>query len=323
MQPKISSSPPLIIAHRGGADLWAENTLAAFENALNFTPHLDGIEIDVQCTKDGQVVIHHDLQLNPATTRLGGIYIKPPTPAIATLPYATLRQFDVGRVDLTSAYGKIRASQIPADGAHIPLLRELCALIVTKTDALRRANFHLIVELKTALGQDRADGARLVDAICTLLTDDDAVKECAAHMTFISFDWRCLAQLQNNLPSLNIGHLTPPFAITDPDAPLPPHSVGKRLRAASIAGAPWWHEYDWRKQEGDSHAAKVLQALRAAGGTKWFAHWQDLNTETLARAKAWRLMTAAWTVNDSAMMRTLRDGGIDALISDRPDLAAR
>ena len=37
---------PLNIAHRGGANLWPENTLEAFDNAINVG--VDGIECDIQ-----------------------------------------------------------------------------------------------------------------------------------------------------------------------------------------------------------------------------------------------------------------------------------
>lgn len=48
-------------AHRGlHNDIYPENSLAAFENALN---HGYGMELDVQLTKDGKCVIMHDFHL--------------------------------------------------------------------------------------------------------------------------------------------------------------------------------------------------------------------------------------------------------------------
>lgn len=47
-----------IIAHRGGAADCPENTLAAFKNAVELGA--DGVEFDVQLTKDGEVVVIHD-----------------------------------------------------------------------------------------------------------------------------------------------------------------------------------------------------------------------------------------------------------------------
>lgn len=47
-----------IIGHRGGAEGYPENTLAAFKKAVELGA--DGVEFDVQLTKDGEVVVIHD-----------------------------------------------------------------------------------------------------------------------------------------------------------------------------------------------------------------------------------------------------------------------
>ena len=49
---------PEIIAHRGATYLAPENTLTAFENAMDLGA--DGVEMDVQQTKDKGLIIHHD-----------------------------------------------------------------------------------------------------------------------------------------------------------------------------------------------------------------------------------------------------------------------
>jgi glycerophosphoryl diester phosphodiesterase len=54
-------SRPLVIAHRGASGERPENTLGAFERALEL--HADMIETDLHLTRDGVVVIHHDASL--------------------------------------------------------------------------------------------------------------------------------------------------------------------------------------------------------------------------------------------------------------------
>ena len=56
-------SRSLNIAHRGGAGLRPENTLAAFAHALDLG--VDGFELDVHVAKDGTVVVFHDDALKP------------------------------------------------------------------------------------------------------------------------------------------------------------------------------------------------------------------------------------------------------------------
>lgn len=54
----VTRSAPLLIGHRGARGTLPENTLAAFEAALN--AGLDGLEFDVQRSRDGALVIFHD-----------------------------------------------------------------------------------------------------------------------------------------------------------------------------------------------------------------------------------------------------------------------
>jgi len=61
------------IAHRGasGDGHAPENTLAAFKKAIEMG--VDGVECDVHCTKDGQVVVIHDHTLNRTTDIKGAV----------------------------------------------------------------------------------------------------------------------------------------------------------------------------------------------------------------------------------------------------------
>lgn len=69
--PFFASSRPLVFAHRGGAALAPENTLAAFENAVAL--RADGVELDVRASSDGRVVVHHDSTLDRTTTLHGPV----------------------------------------------------------------------------------------------------------------------------------------------------------------------------------------------------------------------------------------------------------
>ena len=77
-------TPTLNIAHRGGADLYPENTILAFENAQD-KHTVDMIETDVHLTADDQVVIFHDQSLERTTNGQG---------YIAEWTYSDLSQLD-------------------------------------------------------------------------------------------------------------------------------------------------------------------------------------------------------------------------------------
>ena len=62
---------PLAIAHRGGAAERPENTVAAFEHAVNLGYHC--IETDVRATRDRVAVVFHDEQLDRLTGVAGNI----------------------------------------------------------------------------------------------------------------------------------------------------------------------------------------------------------------------------------------------------------
>jgi glycerophosphoryl diester phosphodiesterase len=62
---------PLVIAHRGGAGLWPENTLYAFERAR--AAGTDVLEMDVRSTADGRLVVHHDETIERTTDGRGRV----------------------------------------------------------------------------------------------------------------------------------------------------------------------------------------------------------------------------------------------------------
>ncbi|MHA1167824.1 MAG: glycerophosphodiester phosphodiesterase [Candidatus Hodarchaeales archaeon] len=59
------------IAHRGGAGLCPENTLAAFRNASNPVYAVDMIEFDLQPTRDRKIIVMHDKTIDRTTNGEG------------------------------------------------------------------------------------------------------------------------------------------------------------------------------------------------------------------------------------------------------------
>ena len=74
-----------IIAHRGASHDAPENTLAAIR--LGWAQGADAVEIDVHCSKDGQVVVIHDATLH----KTAGVRRR-----VVALSVAELKTFDVG-----------------------------------------------------------------------------------------------------------------------------------------------------------------------------------------------------------------------------------
>lgn len=60
------------IAHRGGSGLYPQNTLYAFTRVIKETG-ADAIEMDVWASRDGHLVVHHDVQVSKTTNGQGRI----------------------------------------------------------------------------------------------------------------------------------------------------------------------------------------------------------------------------------------------------------
>ncbi len=62
---------PIAIAHRGGAATWPENTVTAFEGAIELGFRY--IETDLHVTRDGKIVCFHDETLSRTTDGVGRV----------------------------------------------------------------------------------------------------------------------------------------------------------------------------------------------------------------------------------------------------------
>lgn len=105
----------LVIAHRGGAGLWPENTLYAFERAS--ASGVDVIETDVRATKDGELVIFHDESVGRMTDGAG---------RVGALTLAELKSLDAAYRFSTDGG---RSFPLRGQGVTIPTLREVFAAL--------------------------------------------------------------------------------------------------------------------------------------------------------------------------------------------------
>lgn len=104
---------PIAFAHRGGAALWPENTLAAFEGAVALGYRY--IETDVHMTRDGKIVCFHDATLERTTDGRG---------RVADLDLAELSRLDAGyRFTRDGVTYPFRGQ-----GLRVPTLEEALAL---------------------------------------------------------------------------------------------------------------------------------------------------------------------------------------------------
>lgn len=85
MRPQPDLTCPINFAHRGACAVAPENTLRAFGRAIELGA--DGIELDVQLSADGILVVCHNFDVDQTSNGHG---------RIAALPLAELKQLDFG-----------------------------------------------------------------------------------------------------------------------------------------------------------------------------------------------------------------------------------
>lgn len=180
MQPQRESAPsatapalktPFIVAHRGGAALAPENTIAAFENALKIG--VDMVECDVHLSKDGELIVMHDSTVSRTTDGSG---------AIRDLTLAEIR-----KLNAAAKFPDKRWSP-----QAVPTLEEVLDLVRGKTG--------IQIEIKV-IGLERYSGIerKVVDAVNARGMTNDVI--------VISFDFPTIQEIKKIDPRIKTGAL--------------------------------------------------------------------------------------------------------------------
>jgi len=177
--------------HRGARGLLPENTLPAFQRALELG--VDTLELDCGVTRDGIVVVHHDRRLNPDVTRLDGRWIAAPGPTIRSLTFAELQRYDVGRLRPGSEYARRFPQQQPLDGTRIPRLSAVLQL---------KSRFNI----ETKISPDHTEETVGPEEFASLMTAE--IRKAGAKATIQSFDFRTLKAVEREAPEIPTVYLT-------------------------------------------------------------------------------------------------------------------
>lgn len=166
----LTSFPqPVIFAHRGASAHAPENTLAAFELALQ--QGADAIELDAKLSADGQVVVIHDVTVDRTTGAHG---------RVKDMSLAELRALSAGH---------FYSSHFSTE--KIPMLEEVFETLGKRT--------FINVEL-TNYNSPRD---HLVESVCILVKKFNLQK----HVLFSSFYGSNLSKARSYLPEVQCGLL--------------------------------------------------------------------------------------------------------------------
>jgi glycerophosphoryl diester phosphodiesterase len=179
---------PIIVAHRGGALLWPENTLPAFDKAVEMG--VDMLEFDMQMTADDRLVITHDGTVNASFCSAPGVTAAP----VRFMTLAQVRKFDCG-----AKHRAIYPSQQAVPGTHMPTPDEFFA-------RYKGSSAQFFGEIKMP-GKDEGE----VDPVAFARLVAAAVKKAGVEDRFIlqSSDYRAIDAMHQADPRIRTCLLSP------------------------------------------------------------------------------------------------------------------
>lgn len=160
------------LAHRGASGFAPENTLSAFDMAVRIGA--DYLELDVQMSKDGQLVVIHDTTVNRTTDGEG---------KVRNLTFDQLRSLDAG----TWFDPFFAGERIPAFGEVIDRYRGVIGMVIE----IKQPELYPGIEKKIA-GELAARGMQAPDGDTVIVQ---------------SFDLRALRYFHSLLPFIPLGIL--------------------------------------------------------------------------------------------------------------------
>lgn len=233
-----------IWAHRGASGYAPENTLEAFELAIH--QNADGIELDIQLTKDGELVVAHDEKIDRVTDGTGWI---------KNYTLKELKQFRINR------------THPEFTNACIPTLKEVYEL-------MQPTNLTVNVELKTSICFYPG-----IEEKALKLAKDMQMEERIIYSSFNHYTLKTLKELDS---SVRTGLLYEDGWINVP-------AYGNNIGVNALHPATYLLQYP----------------------------------DFLKDCKKYNLPLHVWTVNTKEHMEKLMKLGVDAIITDFPDIARK
>lgn len=166
---QIKKKSTLNIAHRGFSDIYPQNTIIAFQKAIELG--VDVIELDVSISKDGQVIVFHDSEVSRLTDGEG--FIK-------DLTLSEIKKLDAG-VKYEDRYR----------GTKIPTLSEA-------VEAIYQSGVRLCIEIK-ARKEDFWEG--IEDKVIQILNNYDYLPNAM----FTSYNGQVVKVFSEMCPGLLVG----------------------------------------------------------------------------------------------------------------------
>ena len=276
-----------IVGHRGARGLFPENSMVGFENILKMGVTL--IELDVVFSKDKTPIITHDHTINPSTSRdVDGEFVNENI-KVSSLTVEQIKNYEIGRFDLDSDYGKRFPEQAQLDGIYMPTLQEL----FEKMQQPEFEQMRLMVEIKSEpnyLSQDRENIASLV---IKQIREANLSNKVLLH----SFDWLLLSEFKKKDPKITTSFLT---------------KKGYQNESEN------YYPSQVFMQDAAGYSNSVPEKISALGGSVWCPYFKDITRDRLLSARENNLIVVVWTLNELDDIDAMIELGVDAIVTDYP-----
>ncbi|MCX5771701.1 MAG: glycerophosphodiester phosphodiesterase family protein [Candidatus Hydrogenedentes bacterium] len=274
-----------VIAHRGASAYAPENTLASFKLAREL--NADWFELDCTLTKDGQVIVIHD----DDTERTASVPGK-----VAKMTLAELKALDAGSWKAPEFAGE----RMPTLAEALDLARNLqIGVYIEIKDsandyALMRGILEATQDAKTLSARQRGQVAGMI-------------RDSRSLNYQLTLDVIKLIRERRMKRQVVIQSFSPIVcAVSLHEAP--------EIRTEFLAAK------DEKKPEQWPYVLRWDQLLGAAG---FNLDIDTVDRDTVPRLHSEKKTIAVWTVDDEETMRRLADWGVDAIITNKPDLCLR
>ncbi len=290
--------------HRGGRDARPENTLYAFQYAIE--NGASTIECDIQLTKDNEIVIAHNSVLNPdITVDSEGKRIEADRYYISDMTLEEVQSFNVGAMDEESEYFEMHGRTQVQHEACIPTLRQLFTLVRDSGND----NVQLSIEAKYwsdpaagILYKKNYDKDEMLTEFMKLV-DEFGFKD---RVLLQSFDWDILARMKKMDPDIRTVAL-----YSEQESWGGTDSVTLWLERDEPS--PWLGGLDINDFGGDA-----VKAAAAMGFDVVSPYCGELTKEQVEEAHRSGMKVVPWTVNTREDMEAMYRMGVDGMITDRP-----
>lgn len=287
--PLITYAKTLVYAHRGGRALWPENTLYAYQQSLKLA--VDFVDMDVQLSKDGVLMVTHDKTLNPVLTKESNGNWLTAKIYINQLTAQELKQYNVGQIKPNTEYARQYADQIKQPNLKIPTLIETIQFV--KAHQKKTTGFQIEIKMDQADLNNLALAKRYARKINEVLIKQNLIEQAEVQ----SFNFRVLIELYKLNPKIKLAFLTAA------DHPFPLWSAGHSL-------------------EKNQHVTDLIRRLH---GTFWEPAAYEVSHQDVIKAHNNGLKVVVWGLpwqkqKEIVMIKKLLRFGVDGIITDRPDL---